>query len=140
MVASERASPRRVPRGALVEELGERLHVGRVEGLVTASHGLAFSAAPIVSLLLVVLSNARHYLRSRSPCGGAVSMAAPHSAASGYKRQRIALAVIVLKLVALGDGPRRISSWVVNLASHPAAIDEVERTRREAVARQLRSA
>ena len=25
--------------------------------------------------------------------------------------QRIALAVIVLKLVALGDGPRRISSW-----------------------------
>src|SRR5712671_5805402 len=28
------ASPRRVPRGALVQELGERLHVGRVEGLV----------------------------------------------------------------------------------------------------------
>src|SRR3990172_6896288 len=31
VVASERASPWRVPRGALVEGLGERLHVGRVE-------------------------------------------------------------------------------------------------------------
>src|SRR3990172_1316917 len=40
VVASERAPPRRVPRGALVEDLGERLHVGRVEGLVTAADDL----------------------------------------------------------------------------------------------------
>ena len=37
VVAGEGASPRRVPRGALVEGLSERLHVGGVEGLVRAS-------------------------------------------------------------------------------------------------------
>lgn len=40
VVAGDGASPRRVSRGALVEELRERLHVGLVEGLVTTSYGL----------------------------------------------------------------------------------------------------
>ena len=37
VVASDGASPRRVPRGVLVEELSKCLHVGRVEGMVTAA-------------------------------------------------------------------------------------------------------
>src|SRR5207253_11361992 len=35
VVAGERAPPRHAPHGSLVEEFGERLHVSRVEGLVT---------------------------------------------------------------------------------------------------------
>src|SRR5207245_9421131 len=38
VVGSEAAPPRRVPDGGLVEEFGERVHVGRVEGLVGAPH------------------------------------------------------------------------------------------------------
>src|SRR5947209_13062811 len=38
VVLGERAPPRQVPHSALVEELGERLDVARVEGLVSAPH------------------------------------------------------------------------------------------------------
>jgi hypothetical protein len=40
VVAGDGTAPGRVPRGALVEKLSERLHVGRVEGLVTATDKL----------------------------------------------------------------------------------------------------
>jgi hypothetical protein len=43
VVASDAASTRRVPRGVLLEDLGERLHVARVEGLVASSDGLSVS-------------------------------------------------------------------------------------------------
>src|SRR4051812_4322719 len=38
VVVGERAPPRQVPHSALVEELGERVDVTRVERLVSASH------------------------------------------------------------------------------------------------------
>jgi hypothetical protein len=38
LIADEGTSPRRVPRGVLIDEYGERSHVCRVERLVTASN------------------------------------------------------------------------------------------------------
>src|SRR5438067_1343435 len=38
VVVGKRASPRQVPHGTLVEELGERVDVARVEGVVSAPH------------------------------------------------------------------------------------------------------
>src|SRR4051794_1008072 len=38
VVVGERAPPRQVPHGALIEDLVERLDVARVEGLVSAPH------------------------------------------------------------------------------------------------------
>jgi hypothetical protein len=40
VVAGDRTAPRRVPRGALVEQLGEHCHVGRVERLVPSADDL----------------------------------------------------------------------------------------------------
>ena len=54
-VATDGASPRRVPRGVVVEELSERLHVGRVEGLVTASHGLCVSLCLVHDVVVLLV-------------------------------------------------------------------------------------
>src|SRR5437660_3986629 len=88
VVVSEAALPRQVPDGALVEQFGECVHVGRVEGLIGAPHDRRVLICSHRFHLLVDLGPPAHY-SAPSPAALSRESAAPEvdqDAAAGRLR------------------------------------------------------
>jgi len=100
VVARGRASGR-VPGGVLVEDLGQRRHVGRVEGLVSRRTTATFSSARLIGASFLIVADAvctlpcRHASKGPgrdsgvSPCGTRVSRPDRSRGVPGLTRIRV---------------------------------------------------
>src|SRR5512144_2503594 len=89
VVAGEGTSSRCVPRGTLVEDLGKRLHVARVEGLVTtADQVCVFTSSHVSSYLPLSVS-----LRPYTPSAADGALSSDCSRANGERHSKSSASV-----------------------------------------------